>query len=48
MSSDEEQTKLGKGYLLRLRYTFLDEAGEVVSTQNYTVFRYRDLVPELG
>jgi hypothetical protein len=48
VSSDEEQTKLGKGYLLRLRYTFLDEAGEVVSTQNYTVLRYRDLAPELG
>jgi hypothetical protein len=47
VSSDEEQTKLGKGYLLRLLYTFLDQAGEVVSTQCHTVLRYQALAPQL-
>jgi hypothetical protein len=48
VSSDEEETKLGKGYLLRLLYTFFNQDGEVVSTQTYTVFRYRTLTPQLG
>jgi acyl dehydratase len=48
VSSDEEQTKLGRGYLLRLLYTYLDETLEVVSTQSHTVLRYRDLAPQLG
>jgi hypothetical protein len=47
VSSDEEQTKLGKGYKLRLLYTFLDQAGELVSTQCYTALRYQALAPQL-
>ena len=48
VSSDEEETKLGKGYLLRLRYTFLNRKGRVVSRQTYTVLRYKTLTPRLG
>jgi hypothetical protein len=48
VSSDEEQTKLGKGYLLRLLYSFLNQDGEVVSTQRSTVLRYQTLTPQLG
>jgi hypothetical protein len=47
ISSGEEQTKLGKGYLLRLLYTFLNQDGEVVSTQNQSVLRYETLAPQL-
>ena len=48
VSSDEKETKLGKGYLLRLLYTFLNRKGRVVSRQTYTVLRYQDLEPQLG
>ncbi|NIP36298.1 MAG: hypothetical protein GWO27_15890 [Thermoplasmata archaeon] len=48
MSSDEEETKLGKGYLVRLLYTFLNQKGRVVSRQTYTVLRYQTLEPQLG
>jgi hypothetical protein len=48
VSSDEEQTKLGRGYLLRLLYSFLNQDGELVSTQTYTVLRYQTLTPQLG
>jgi hypothetical protein len=48
VSSDEEKTKLGKGYLLRLLYTFLNKRGRVVSKQTYTVLRYQTLAPQLG
>ena len=48
VSSDEEQTKLGKGYLVRLLYTFLNGKGRVVSRQTQTVLRYQTLTPQLG
>jgi hypothetical protein len=48
VSPDEEQTKLGRGYLLRLLYTLVNQDGEVVSRQNYTVLRYQALTPQLG
>jgi len=48
VSSGEEQTKLGRGHLLRLLYTFLDQTGAVVSTQNHTVLRYQSLAPQHG
>ncbi len=48
LSSSEEQTKLGKGYLLRLLYTFLNQDGEVVGTQNQRVLRYKNLAPQLA
>ncbi len=48
VSSDEEETKLGKGYLVRLLYTFLNQKGRVVSRQTYTVLRYQTLEPQLG
>ena len=48
VSSDEEETKLGKGYRLRLLYTFLNKKGRVVSKQTQTVLRYQTLTPQLG
>ena len=48
LSSEEEQTKLGKGWLLRLLYTLLNQDGEVVSTQSHTVLRYQTLDPQLA
>ena len=48
VSSDEEQTKLGKGYLLRLLYTFFNQDGEAVGRQTYRVLRYKTLTPQLG
>ncbi len=41
VSKTEEETKLGKGHLVRLLYTFVDGAGEVVSRQKCTVLKFR-------
>lgn len=43
VSPIEEQTKLGKGHLVDLQYTFLDRNGEAISTQRYTVLKFRRL-----
>lgn len=43
MSSDEEETKMGKGYLVTLLYTFTNQKGEVVSAQTYTVLKFKTL-----
>lgn len=48
VSSDEQETKLGKGHVLRLLYTLFNQDGDVVSTQTSTVLRYQTLVPQLG
>ena len=48
VSSEEEETKLGKGYLLRLLYTLLNQKGRVVSRQTYTVLRCQALAPQHG
>ena len=48
VSPDEEETKLGKGYLVRLLYTLLNRKGRVVSKQTQTVLRYQTLTPQLG
>jgi uncharacterized protein len=43
VSKTEEQTKHGKGHLVKLLYTFLDGAGAVVSRQKCTVLKFRTL-----
>ena len=45
VSSAEEETKMGKGYLVNLLYTFTNQKGEVVSTQNYTILKFKRLAP---
>jgi len=45
ISSGEEQTKLGKGYLVDLLYTFSNQKGEVVSKHKYTVLKIKRLSP---
>lgn len=40
LSKGEEETKIGKGYLVDLDYTFLDGSGQVVSKQKYKVLKY--------
>lgn len=41
LSKGEESTKMGKGYLVDLHYTFVDGSGKVVSTQKYKVLKFR-------
>ncbi len=41
LSKGEEQTKMGKGYLVDLHYTFVNGSGKVVSTQKYKVLKFR-------
>jgi hypothetical protein len=43
LSKGEEATKMGKGYLVDLHYTFLDGSGHVVSTQKYKVLKFRSM-----
>ncbi|MBI4518419.1 MAG: MaoC family dehydratase N-terminal domain-containing protein [Deltaproteobacteria bacterium] len=43
LSQGEEATKMGKGYLVDLHYAIRDGRGQVVSTQTYTVFKFRSL-----
>ncbi len=43
LSAGEEATKMGKGYLVDLHYTFLDGSGQVVSTQKYRVLKFRSM-----
>jgi hypothetical protein len=43
LSKGEEPTKMGKGYLVNLNYTFLDGSGKVVSTQMYKVLKFRTI-----
>ena len=45
VSAGEEQTKLGKGYLVDLLYTFSNQKGEVVSKHKYTVLKIKRLSP---
>ncbi len=45
ISSDEEVTKLGKGYLVDLLYTFSNRQGEVVSKHKYTMLKTKRLSP---
>jgi hypothetical protein len=45
ISSGEEETKLGKGYLVDLLYTFSNQQGEVVSKHKYTVLKIKRLTP---
>ena len=45
ISTGEEQTKLGKGYLVNLLYTFSNQKGEVVSRHKYTVLKIKRLSP---
>lgn len=40
-SKGEEQTKMGKGYVVDLHYTFFDGSGKAVSTQKYKVLKFR-------
>lgn len=48
VSSGEEETKLGRGYLVRLLYTFVNQDDDVVGTQKCTVLRYANLVPQVA
>jgi len=41
LSKGEEQTKMGKGYVVDLHYTFVDGSGKPVSTQKYKVLKFR-------
>lgn len=43
LSAAEEATKMGKGYLVDLHYTFLNGSGQVVSTQKYRVLKFRSV-----
>ncbi len=43
LSAGEEATKMGKGYLVDLHYTFLDASGQVVSKQKYRVLKFRSV-----
>ncbi len=45
ISAEEEETKLGKGYLVDLLYTFSNKQGEVVSRHNYKVLKLKRLSP---
>ena len=45
VSSDEEETKYGKGFKVVLLYTFTDQNGEEVSKQGYTILKSRVLTP---
>ncbi len=45
ISSGEEETKLGKGYLVDLLYIFSNQKGEVVSRHKYTVLKIKRLNP---
>lgn len=45
VSSDEEETKYGKGYKVVLLYTFTNQNGEVVSRQSYTILKSQVLTP---
>jgi len=45
VSSKEEETKLGKGYLVDLLYTFSNRQGDVVSRHKYTVLKAKRLKP---
>ena len=39
--SDEKTTRLGTGHFITTTDTFRDQAGEVVGTNSFTLFRYR-------
>ena len=43
LSKSEEATKMGKGYVVDLHYTFLDGSGHVVSTQKHKVLKFRSM-----
>jgi hypothetical protein len=45
VSSDEEETKYGKGIKVVLLYTFTNQNSEVVSKQGYTILKSRVLTP---
>ena len=45
ISADEEETKLGKGYLVDLLYTFSNKQGEVVSRHKYKLLKIKRLSP---
>lgn len=45
VSSAEVETKLGKGFKVKLLYTFTNQGGEVVSNQTYTILKSRMLSP---
>jgi hypothetical protein len=45
ISAEEEETKLGKGYLVEMLYTFSNKQGEVVSRHKYTVLKTKRLSP---
>ena len=45
ISAEEEETKLGKGYLVDLLYTFSNKEGAVVSRHKYTVLKIKRLSP---
>jgi len=45
VSSKEVTTKMGKGYQLDLAYTLSNQKGEVVSTHDYTLLKFKALKP---
>ena len=45
ISAEEEETKLGKGYLVDLLYIFSNQKGEVVSKHKYRVLKINRLSP---
>jgi hypothetical protein len=47
ISSDEVETKMGKGYKVDLIYTISNQKGEIVSTHNYTVLKFSVLNPAI-
>ena len=45
VSSKEVTTKMGKGYQVDLGYTLSNQKGEVVSTHDYTLLKFKALKP---
>ncbi len=43
LSKSEAATKMGKGYVVELHYTFRDGSGHVVSTQRHKVLKFRSM-----
>jgi len=43
VSSSEEEAEARKGYMVTLLYTFTNQKGEVVSTQTYTILKFKTL-----
>ena len=43
LSADEETTRMGRGWVVDLHYTFRDGSGQVVGTQHYKVLKFQKM-----